>query len=235
MKLQAGEYNKLNSTVKSKLEQWLDTVETGTNLLSNVCVNNPFSSVSNSTWALNVDNARDEIKFLSSEEARNLTSIVNRCYFDTENTDIKGLLNVKTNIEILTLESQEAGDSDQQFSAPLGETIAAGTTTTLGELEVDTSEYDALFVEYSMADTSANTSQTYKRIGTLQVTGDSDANQAVVNDQYADIKNNVSGNIDISASISSGTISVRATNDLQATGGGQLAVEMKFIKRSWTS
>ena len=86
-----------------------------------------------------------------------------------------------------------------------------------------------------MADTSANTSQTYKRIGTLQVTGDSDANQAVVNDQYADIKNNVSGNIDISASISSGTISVRATNDLQATGGGQLAVEMKFIKRSWTS
>lgn len=235
LKLQAGEYNKLNSTVKSKLEQWLDTVETGTNLLSNVCVNNPFSSVSNSTWALNVDNARDEIKFLSSEEARNLTSIVNRCYFDTENTDIKGLLNVKTNIEILTLESQEAGDSDQQFSAPLGETIAAGTTTTLGELEVDTSEYDALFVEYSMADTSANTSQTYKRIGTLQVTGDSDANQAVVNDQYADIKNNVSGNIDISASISSGTISVRATNDLQATGGGQLAVEMKFIKRSWTS
>ena len=71
----------------------------------NVCVNNPFSSVQTLHGLLNVDNARDEIKFLSSEEARNLTSIVNRCYFDTENTDIKGLLNVKTNIEILTLES----------------------------------------------------------------------------------------------------------------------------------
>lgn len=237
LKLEAGEYTKLNSTVKSKLEQWLQTVQTGSNLLSNVCVNTPYSNIGSFTqWALKIDNAKDEVKFISSEEARNLATILNRSYFDTENTDIKGLLNVKTNIEVLTVESQEAGDSDQQFSAPLGETINALTLTNLGELEVDTSEYDALFVEYSMVDTSANTSQTYKRIGTLQITGDVNSQMATINDQYSDIKNNVSGNINLSATVGgSGVITVTADNSLVATGGGGLAVEMKFIKRSWTS
>ena len=227
-------YTKSNSTVKSKLEQWLEAVKNNTNMISSVGVNNQYSSVSSGNvyaWAMDIDTATNEAIFVSSEEARNFTSILNNVYFDTENADIRGLLNVKTNIEILTLESQEAGDSDATFTAPLGATLDASVTTRIADLEVDATNHDAHFVEYSMKDRSANTSLTYKRIGTLQITGDVDAQQALFLDNYSDLKDGYTGNVQLTATYDAGTDSVKI--DAVNTLSPGVEIDFIFIRRKY--
>ena len=143
------------------------------------------------------------------------------------------MLNVKTNIEILTLETQEAGTADTIFSAPEAFTITAGGPSgTASSLSFDASTYDTIFVEYAMVDKDQNVNTNYKRVGTLMLSGNTATSTAIVNDNYTDYQNNCSGNVEFTASISGGTTLVLTANN---TLSPSAEVKMTYIKRSWSS
>lgn len=228
-------YTKENSTVKAKLENWLFTMlnDADINMFKSIAINEPYSSNPFDTWNIVIDSATDEVRFTSSEEARNFSTVVNNIYFDSQSNDIRGLLNVKTNIEILTLESQESGDSDAIFTAPKGADIPSSATTVITDLEANVQQYDAVFIEYSMQDKSANTSTNYKRIGTLHITGEHNSNTAIIQDNFTDSRSGYTGNVSFVANYDpvSATVEVSAENTLSPGTD----VRLTFIRRSWST
>ena len=64
-----------------------------------------------------LDTTNAEIDFTSSDEAGNFAELVNKLY-STSNPDKRGLATIKTNIELLTTASQEAGQSVSTFTQP---------------------------------------------------------------------------------------------------------------------
>lgn len=246
LKIQPDNYTKNNSTVKSKLEDWLNDIQNANNnLFNSIAVNEIYNDALRSStqagssnfvqdgWSLNIDSTLKEITFVSSEETRNFTKLLNNIYFDSESPEVKGLLNVKTNIEILTLETQEAGTADTIFSAPEAFTITAGGPSgTASSLSFDASTYDTIFVEYAMVDKDQNVNTNYKRVGTLMLSGNTATSTAIVNDNYTDYQNNCSGNVEFTASISGGTTLVLTANN---TLSPSAEVKMTYIKRSWSS
>jgi hypothetical protein len=231
-------YTKADSTVKAKLENWLYSMldNNNVNMMQSVAVNLPFSNgTAFDTWSIDIDSATDEVRFNSSEEVRNFTSVLNNVYFDSQSNDIRGLLNVKTNIEILTLESQESGDADIIFTAPKGADIrpADGNPQVITDLEVDLTRYDTVFVEYSMQDKSANTDINYKRIGTLHITGESNSGVALIEDNFTDSRSGFTGNVVFTASYDAvgNSVEVTAENDLFPP----VDVRLTFVRKSWST
>lgn len=228
-------YTKENSTVKAKFENWLFTMfnDADINMFKSIAVNKPYTSNPFSTWGISIDSATDEVRFTSSEEARNFSTVVNNIYFDSQSNDIRGLLNVKTNIEILTLESQESGDSDAIFTAPKGADIPGSASTVITDLEANVQQYDAVFIEYSMQDKSANTSLNYKRVGTLHITGESNSGTAIIQDNFTDSRDGFTGNVTFTATydVASSAVEVTAENTLSPGTD----VRLTFIRRSWST
>ena len=242
LKIQPDNYDKNNSTVKSKLEAWLEDIQNNTqNNLFNTIAVNEFFNINASTsprfqsggWTLDIDSTLKEITFTSSEETRNFTKLLNNIYFDSESPEVKGLLNVKTNIEILTLETQEAGTADTIYSAPEAFTITAGGPSgTTSSLSFDASTYDTIFVEYAMIDKDSDINTNYKRAGTLMLSGNTATSTAIINDNYTDYSSNITGNVEFTASISGGTTLVLTANNTLSPSS---EVKMTYIKRSWSS
>ena len=115
-------YLKQNTTVKAKFEEWLEGLFNENsdrhNILSNVFVNSPFVSTQFGTYELDVNSTTGEIDFDGHEESGNFSEIVNKLYFDKSDSNIKGLATIKTNIELLTTEAQEARSSTIEYSEP---------------------------------------------------------------------------------------------------------------------
>ena len=228
-------YVKADSTVKAKFENWLVSMQSDNdiNMFKSVAVNLPYTTNTFDTWGITIDSATDEVRFTSSEESRNFTSVVNNIYFDSKNSDIRGLLSVKTNIEVLTKESQESGDSDAIFTAPKGADIPSAANTVITDLEANVQQYDAVFIEYSMQDKSANTSLNYKRVGTLHITGEPNSNTAIVQDKFTDSRDGFTGNVSFSANFDTSGSVVEITADNTLSPG--VDVRMTFIRRSWST
>lgn len=232
--LTAGEYTRNNATVKSKLEQWLNTTmsDTGVNIFTTILVNDEFNSTGYfSTWDLGISSTLGEMSFDSRTESRDFTTILNNIYYESVSPDVKGLMNIKTNIEFLTLEALSGGSATTSFSAPESLTIAATANSVLSSLGANVSaEYDTFVIEYSMRD-SLTTANNYSRVGSIMWTGNDDANDVVITDTYSDILNNVTGNVVISANISSSIVSISANNTLVPSND----VTMRYIVRRWNS
>jgi len=231
--LTAGAYLKDDSTVKSKLETWLYNAlqDTNFNYFKNIYVAQPYASspVSFTSWALSIDSDLKEVNFNTREEARDFSTITNNLYFNSVNPDIKGLLNIKTNIELLTKDSSESGEAITSFSSPEGLTVANGNTVIW---TANASTYDSFIIEYSMKDKSASVNETYKRIGTTMIGADTDSKQVFINDTYSDHHANITGNVNFTVSMASdGTdiISLNANNSLTSSTDCQ----MRYILRRW--
>jgi hypothetical protein len=253
--LAEGNFTRKDHTVKSKLENWFKTAGSGgtgilgderVNILSNVFINQPYSSQSFGTWLVDIDTTNGEIDFNSNDEAGHFAEIVNKLYFTTSNPDKRGLTTVKTNIELLTTAAQESGQSVSTFTQPQQLTIGTGNVT-LTNLGTDASIYDTLFVDYSLVGTTldpsnANVSRYYNRVGTLMYHGNPSADVlangvangvVTINDISTENKDaNITGNLSFSASMANGTISIGCNNGLTPTTSN---VVMKYVVRRWKS
>ena len=244
--LTVGNYDKSDATIKSKLESWLSgaLAETKFNYFTSVSVGAGntgifANSVSNfNNYSLTIDEDLKEATFGSREEARDFATICNNVYFTSQQSGLtgynKGLLNLKTNIELLTRDALEAGEAVTAFSSPESIAIPNGNGNNI-LTNLDPDAYNTFFVEYSMKDTNSNTSINYSRIGSVMFGADKDQQVAYINDQYSDSKQTISGvgnvNLVVSYDVSSDKFDLRADNSLSPSS----SVTMNYIVRKWKS
>lgn len=250
--LTVGNYDKTDSTIKAKLEDWLFGAfakEPRFNYFKNVYVGGGASGIfSNSTvggstvtftnYSLTIDEDLKEATFGSREEARDFAEICNNIYFTSQQSGLtgynKGLLNLKTNIELLTRDALEAGEATTAFASPESIAIPNGTGNNI-LTNLDPDAYNTFFVEYSMKDTNSNVHQNYSRIGSVMFGADKNQQVAYINDQYSDSKGNItaSGNVDLYVEYTTGTdkFDLRANNTLSPAS----SVTMNYIVRKWKS
>jgi len=232
--LTTGTYNRDNATVKSKLEQWLNTTlnDTGVNIFTTISANDEFNSTGYfNTWDLGISSTLGEMSFDSRTESRDFTTILNNIYYESVSPDVKGLMNIKTNIEFLTLEAAAGGTATTSYASPESLTIPATANSTITALGANVAlDYDTFVIEYSMRD-SLTAANNYSRVGTLMWTGNDDAGDVVISDAYSDISNNVTGNIVMSASMSGSVVSLNANNTIVPSTD----ITMKYIVRRWNS
>ena len=206
------------------------------------------------TWDVDVDTTNDEINFLSSDEAGNFAELVNKIYFKTNNPDTRGLVTVKTNIEMLTTQSLESGQSETFYSQPQQLTIGSNSNVLLSELGTDATAIDTLFVDYSIVGSAldvnnANITRYYNRVGTLQYSanplsnndGNGNINGTITLQDVSstsgdyDANGNVyfSGNLTFGGAIdANGIVTITANNSIIPTTSN---VVMKYVVRKWKS
>lgn len=232
--LTPGLYTRDNSTVKSKLETWLNTVmnDSSINIFTSISANDEFNSTGYfNTWDLGISYTLGEMSFNSRTEARDFTTVLNNIYYESVNPGVKGLMNIKTNIEFLTLEAQERGSSTTSYAVPESVILPASANTVISALGANVAlDYDTFVIEYSMRDTLSSANN-YSRVGTLMWTGNENAGDVVITDSYSDISNNVTGNVVLSASISGPIVTINANNSIDPSND----ISMKYIVRRWHS
>ena len=238
-----NKYTKADNTVKAKFEDWLTTLFTATNsksnILSNVFINNQFTSTTFGTYNLDINSTTGEIDFDGYEEAGNFAEIINKLYFEKTNSNIKGLATIKTNIELLTNEATASSSATADYSEP--NTISLEPTsnpTVVSSLGTDSSLIDTLFVDY-VIDARFSGGLYYNKVGTLKYTAnpfaDGGNGSVVVQDsgtEFSDTGVTVNDGVTFTGAISSGTVSITSTNNLNPTPSN---VTMKYITRRWKS
>ena len=236
-----GEYDRPNATVKAKLEDWLDDIYTSTevNIFKKIYVNAEFNSQYASTgtprfavWDLNLNSSLGEMSFEERTEARDFAKILNNLYFESVNPDIRGLMNIKTNIEFLTTEALASGTAKTTFSSPEQLSIPSGSNQAVSELNIDFASGDGQvntqFVEYSMSATTG--SGNYRRVGSLMYSGDATINDMVLTDTYSDARSgSLTGNVIFSAEMSGSTGTVKVDNSLSPA----TPVTVRYVVRRW--
>jgi len=248
------------NTIKAKLEVWLDKVlnDEKVNIVNDVFINNKYSNSANvqalGTWQIDVDTTNGEINFDSSDEAGSFAELVNRLYFKTNDPDKRGLVTIKTNIEMLTTQSLELGQSETFYSQPQQLTIGAGTGIALTDLGTDATAIDTLFIDYSIVGQALDSSNSavtryYNQTGTLFY----NANPLAGTDAAGNISGSVllqdvsssahdtnlatgnayySGSIEFSGAIANGTVSISADNNVTPPTSNAV---MKYVVRKWKS
>ena len=248
------------NTVKAKLEVWLNKIlnDEDVNIVSGVYINNKYSDSADvqamETWKINVDTTNGEINFDSSDEAGSFAELVNRLYFKTNDPDKRGLVTIKTNIEMLTTQSLESGQSETFYSQPQQLTIGSGTGIALTDLGTDATAIDTLFIDYSIVGSaldSANSAVTryYNQTGTLFYNGNplagTDASGNVSGSvTLQDVSSSAhdtnlstgnayySGQIVFSGAMANGTVSIAADNNVTPPTSNAV---MKYVVRKWKS
>jgi len=248
-----------NNTVKAKLEVWLSKVlnDEKVNIISDVFINDKFSDNADvqglETWKVNIDTTNGEIDFDSSDEAGHFAEVINKLYFKTNNPDKRGLVTIKTNIEVLTTQALQSGTSDTFYSQPQQLTIGAGQGIALTDLGTDSSAIDTLFIEYSIVGSALDSSNSavtryYNQAGTLFYNANNqseiDANNVAqgsvliqdVSTSSFDLDANgnayYSGSIEFGANIANGTVSISADNNISPPTSNAV---MKYVVRKWKS
>ena len=237
--LTPGEYNRPNATVKAKFEEWLNDIEDSqdVNIFKKVYVNSEFNSSAAggtklfTTWDLNLNSSIGEMTFEERTEARDFAKILNNLYFESVNPDIRGLMNIKSNIEFLTTEALSAGTATTTFTSPERLTIGTGSNQRANELDISFSgdgQVNTQFVEYSMS--ASTVSGQYRRVGTLTYSGDATINDIVLSDNYTDARSGtLTGNVEFSANVDSGTGVIYVSNTLDPA----TSIDVRYVVRRW--
>jgi len=241
LKLTAGAYNK-TSTVKAKLENFLNDLllDTQTDLLYSVSTNQQyntgsFDSTPNiGTYNLDIDETFNEMDFNSRGEARDFSYILNSLYYEKSGTSeaskLKGLVNLKTNIELLTSQGAASLSATSSFDTPESATITTANSNVIAlDITNGSPAYDSFIIDYSV--NFAGVSTNYQRIGTLYITGYNNSGgttEVSISDRSSEATD-IAGTITFSAIISGNTITVRALHDL-----GQ-SLKFNYLTRRWNS
>jgi hypothetical protein len=231
-----------NDTVKAKLEQWLNTCleSYDVNIFSSVGIAELYNSNTTATrslgdFILNIDNTFDEIEFRSREEARDFNKIVNRIYFERpnlSNDDIKGLVNLKTNIELQTKQGAIIGDKLVSYS-DMNTAVIPAAGGVISGLTQSVDRYNTYLIDYSIKEASSVTlpGKNYQRVGTMFVSARPDflSNSKVIfydtSTEMIDV--GLAGNLSFTASLVGNNIVFNATNSL----GEDL--EVKYLVKRW--
>lgn len=238
LKLTPGQYDK-NDTIKGKLELFLSGLieATDINVYEEVNTNqlyNPSASQLGN-YTLDIDDTFDEMDFNSRGEAKDFSYIVNNLYHEKSTADIKGLVNLKTNIELLTSQAASALNATSSFDTPSSATItAAGTTQSIATFDITggSPAYDSFILDYSV--NYAGSTQNYQRIGTLYLTGFDNSSSGNANvsitDRSADVTD-MSGNTSLvfGASVANNIITLNVVHGLGQT------LKFNYLTKRWNS
>jgi len=244
LSLTEGEYTR-DETVKAKLEKWLNScLESDlVDLFSTAGVGVKYATNSSLTrtvgqYQADINNTYDEITFASREEARDFNKLVNTIFFerpDPDNENIKGLVNLKTNIELQTRSSVALGDRTVSYAELNSASIPSGGGN-ISSLTQSIDVYDTYIIDYSITEASSVivTGENYQRIGTMFVSGRTEFNggsgAALFQDVASEmIDSGLSGNVTFTASLVGTDIVFNVTN----TVGRELA--MKYLVKRWSS
>ena len=241
LSLTASEYTR-DDTVKAKLEKWINScLESDlVDIFSSAGVGVKYATDSSLTRTVGlyqaaINNTYDEITFSSREEARDFNKLVNTIFFerpDPENENIKGLVNLKTNIELQTRSSVALGDKTVSY-AELNSASIPAAGGNISSLTQSVDIYDTYQFDYSITEASSVivTGENYQRIGTMFVSGRTEFNGAVLFQDVASemIDTGLSGNVTFNASIVGTNILFNVTN----TVGRDLS--MKYLVKRWSS
>jgi hypothetical protein len=244
LSLTESEYTR-DDTVKAKLEKWLNScLESDlVDLFSTAGVGVKYATDSSLTrtvgqYQADINNTYDEITFASREEARDFNKLVNTIFFerpDPDNENIKGLVNLKTNIELQTRSSVALGDRTVSYAELNSASIPSGGGN-ISSLTQSIDVYDTYIIDYSITEASSVivTGENYQRIGTMFVSGRTEFNggsgAALFQDVASEmIDSGLSGNVTFTASLVGTDIVFNVTN----TVGRELA--MKYLVKRWSS
>jgi len=244
LSLTEGEYTR-DETVKAKLEKWLNScLESDlVDLFSTAGVGVKYATNSSLTrtvgqYQADINNTYDEITFASREEARDFNKLVNTIFFerpDPDNENIKGLVNLKTNIELQTRSSVALGDRTVSYAELNSASIPSGGGN-ISSLTQSIDVYDTYIIDYSITEASSVivTGENYQRIGTMFVSGRTEFNGGSGSVLFQDVASEMidtglSGNVTFTASLVGTDIVFNITN----TVGRELA--MKYLVKRWSS
>jgi hypothetical protein len=239
LKLVPGEYTTA-TTVKAKLEKWMNSIleSDDVNLFTKVLVGakyaDPNDVLSIDDYILEIDNTFDEITFDSREEARDFNKTVNNLYFEKTSNDIKGLVNLKTNIELQTRTAAVVGDKTVSYTEMNTATIPAGGGN-INSMTQSISVYNTYMIDYTITEaTNALAGENYQRMGTMYMSGRSDfgANGEVL---FSDVASEMfdtglaTGNVVFSASLVSDNIILNVVNNVNRD------LSIKYLVKRWSS
>jgi len=228
-----------DTTVKAKLEQWLNARLTSNsiNLFESVSTNQVYASSgtgSLESFPVDIDNEFSEMTFTSNEEAENFAYLINNLYFAKSGSDVKGLLTTKLNIEILTSLGSSAGLKTTSFDVTNTATISSGNVVASSDLPISTATYDNHVLEYCVK-YDGTSDGNYRRTGTIylnafenSVTGNSDV---VIQDIASDVSDTLSGNVSFGATFDSGNNLITLT----AVNTTSKDLTMNWVQRRWSS
>jgi hypothetical protein len=239
-KLAQGEYTTA-TTVKAKLETWMNSIleSDDVNLFSKVFVGAkyalPGDVASIDDYILDIDNTFDEITFDSREEARDFNKTVNNLYFEKTSSDIKGLVNLKTNIELQTRTAAVVGDKTVSYTEMNTATIPAGGGN-INSMTQSISVYNTYLIDYTITEASSVTGvgENYQRVGTMFISGRSDFNSGNGDVLFRDVSSEMvdtglTGNVVFSASLVSDNIVLNAVNNVNRD------LSIKYLIKRWSS
>ncbi len=236
-KLAPGEYS-TSTTVKAKLETWMNSIleSDDVNLFTKVFVGAkyalPGDVASIDDYILDIDNTFDEITFNSREEARDFNKTVNTLYFERTSSDIKGLVNLKTNIELQTRTASVVGDKTTSYTEMNTATIPAGGGN-INSMTQSISVYNTYLIDYTITEASSVTDAKYQRIGTMYMSGRSDFNangEVLFSDISSEmVDSTTTGNVVFSASLVNDEIILNAVNNVNRD------LSIKYLIKRWSS
>ena len=207
------------------------------------------------------DETFQELNFNSREEALAFNTVVNNLYFQSSTSDIRGLVNIKSNLEIELKTGLTIGDKTITYidmngaldAIPSGGTATkptvipeSGWVNVLGS-RFNTSDYDSFALEYTIREAKQDSGpgQGYQRIGTMYVNGRQDFALGTGDVVYEDVSSEmVDTNMAIYTSSSDGDavpalhlrwVSQGTSVQLQAFNRLPKVLTMRYILRRWNS
>lgn len=231
-----------NTTVKAKLENWLEEklMDTEINLFESVATNQKYATPEPGnieSYSVTIGAENDDIEFASKEEAEDFAYLTNNLYFGTVMSPVKeGLLTTKLNIELLTSQASAAGQATTDFTTTNVATIQTNGNIVQQSLPltIDATTFDTHVLEYTVK-YDGTTDGNYRRVGTLLLNAYENAStgrsNVILQDVATDLKDVVTGNLEFTASYDDTTNKIT----LSSTNTTTLELDMKFIQRRWVS
>lgn len=181
--LQPGTYTLGEHTRRSQLEKWFQAALNEPNFpvfnqVNKIGFGSEFYSdlsdvTSLGTYELDIDETFNEIRFGSREEAIAFNTVVNNLYYRANNSDIRGLVNIKSNLELEIKQNLTVGDKTVTYvDMNVGNIGQNPGPQAVPGLSLSTSEFNVFVIEYSIQE--AITVQTvpganYARVGTMKI------------------------------------------------------------------
>jgi hypothetical protein len=265
--LTSGVYDESN-TYKANLENWfadlllqpdcpiINSVEVGT-----LYSDDPTTNVLIGHYELPFDETFQELTFASREEALAFNSVVNNLYFKSSTADIRGLVNIKSNLEIELKSGITIGDKTVTYvdmngaetaipkgpAAPVNTKILPEQWTDVVGASFNTSDYDSYVIEYTIREAGFESApgDGYQRVGTMHIVGRQDFSLGTGDVVYQDYSSEmVDVNMEPFAVSSEGdavpALQLRVIDDgvnvkLQSFNRMPTVLTMRFLTRRWNS
>lgn len=179
--LQPGLYTLNQHTRRAQLEKWLNDALVEPEMPVFTQVNKigfgsqfyaePADTSNLGTYDLDIDETFEEIRFESREEVIAFNTVLNNLYFRARNSDIRGLVNIKSNLEIELRRPFVVGDKITTFVDMNAGSISqlSGVREVVG-MSFDTGEFNSYIIEYTVQEAAGVASApgaNYSRIGTM--------------------------------------------------------------------